>query len=1273
MTKAMTFWMMLVSAWMALASMAAGDEVGASWRRVDKGAADPLACVAWDGPLMVGVGARGLISTSTDAKTWTTRFQGVHADLKGVAWSGSHYVAVGNDGVMLRSANGIAWQRIDMPEDYEFSSITWTGSEFLALDSLFYLSTSADGISWNRRLVTWESSYGVCHFDGATYLLQRTGVSRSVDHLTWSTVLSVSNHIVPAVMRKLNGRLIYVGPSNAIRSSADGITWTMATLTGVTTPSQSLVDVAWSGSEYLAVGTSNFVWRSTDAQSWTMKHAIASGATYVKWIGGQFVAGNTARTVQTSPDGREWTKTWDRSGGNAMVWTGARYISVGQHGRIMTSEDFETWTTRDSGSFSTLWSVVWTGSFALAGGDGGTLLKSVDGLTWTPVGQGTFSGLVKLVSTGTQYYAFSSSGTHVSPDGNSWTPLTTAIASQVLGIRWLRGMFISVGVGGGIRTSPDGITWTPQVSGTTAMLESAGASDQEFLAGGQNGTLLASPDGVTWTPRTSPVSTVSALEHRFGKWFVAAHDGIYQSVDGIAWAKVPGVNRPPIFQDTVKLVWTGSELVCTGLDARTTDGATWQQVPPLSTVPAFNAVAKGPGGYVAVGASGVIWQSPDGYAWQPVASPATAALVAITASPGRWVAVGNSGTIVTSPDGIEWALRDSPTSNNLLDVAWNGQRFAAVGAGGTILSSADGSVWSASASGITYSIYNVEAMGSAFRAFANAGRVFESPDGIAWTLFDPQQLTDVVWNGTHYVAISRDNEGTWANVSSPDGLTWTRHPMGTSLFLTGLCWTGSLYVACGTSGTILTSPDAITWTPRNSGTNGWIQAVNWNGTQLVAVGEGCPFLSSPDGITWTAGTVPTGNFEDVAWADGRYVAVGDSNASATSTNGVDWQSMTGSMEWNMKTVERIGTVFLAGGSGLSSAASTGWVSAGSFDPLREFYDFETNGSMVFATSKKGIYKLEPAAAPGKWAPTLVHPSPWMDNMAHHGNEFLAVGVSGTIVLSRDGITWQTIAGGRDLSLTATAWSGSHFAGVGDKLLHASPDGRTWSRPASPLAAAAYTLNGVIWTGSRFIATGLGSVFESGADGATWTSLGTFSRNPYSVSGLAGDDDFLVAVGSDGLIAVSDGSGEAASDYQAWIAAQGADSDRAAPPQDANDDGINNLIAYALGIPAAGTATPGERAALPAVSFDGNDGGPVLTFILRESYRPGTTYIVEASSELEADDWLPLQQYTASWATGAGTASVSEASLPGGGVKVTVRGFPGLAGGKAFFRLRVVLP
>ncbi len=1274
----MRSWMAIVLIGLGFSATAMADETGTSWRRLDEGQGDRFSSVCWEGPMAVGVGSRGLLCTSTDGKSWTLRFHGVQAGLKGVAWSGSHYVAVGSGGAILRSANGTDWQRIGAPAGNDYSGVTWTGSQFIALDNYSYLSTSADGIAWNHSQINVPNAgYGIEHFDGATYLRNLWGIARSTDLVTWTQVLSLSNNHLPAAIRKLNGRLFSVGPGNAIRSSSDGITWTQPTLTGTSIAPQELRDVAWSGAAYVAVGSSNLLWRSSDGVAWTTENSVAGDATYVRWINGEFVEGDGARTVQTSPDGREWTKANDQTLGTATVWTRSRYIMVGNYGYIATSSDLETWTTRDSGIYTHLQSVVWTGSFALASGADGVVLKSDDGRVWTKVLGTSFTGLVRLAWTGTQVFAFSGSGTETSTNGTSWTRIST-LPRGFYDVKWLRDKFIAIGYSGGLESSPDGVTWTPGASGTTGPLYAAAASADGFMVGGQSGVLLASPDGIVWTPRTAPVpgGTVSSLEYRFGRWFLATTKGIHHSVDGVSWVAVPNVKAGSNFVDQVKLVWTGNELVCTGLAAKTDDGTSWQQASLQGEAPDFNAVAKGSGGYVAVGAAGVIWHSPDGYSWQPVESPTGSSLVALAARPGLWVAVGSGGVIVTSPDGVHWTMRTSGTANNLSDIASNGQRFTAVGENGTLLKSPDGHTWSVQVTGTTTSIPNVEPVGLGFKAFAGGGIVFDSPDGIGWTISKPDWISDVTWNGTSYVGVGLENgTGAWAYVSSPDALRWNRYPVGVPAYLTSICWTGTRHVACGTNGTIVTSPDGITWTQQVSGVTQWVQGVVWNGTQLVAVGHGGTLLYSPDGITWNKGTKAGSvyDYEDVAWADGRYVAAGNNGGSTTSTDGVTWQSMTGSVGSSL-TVDRVGTRFLAGGSGLFAATSTQWVSAtlGGFSTT--LYDLEANGAQLFAATTFGVYSLA-ENTPGKWNTAVqVHACPWLDNMTHNGNEFVGCGSYGTVVLSRNGTSWQNVKGGREAGFASTATNGSCFVGVGSSRPMVSPDGATWNAPATPAGSSGFTLAEVIWTGSRFLGVGPGRVFRASADGTTWANIGSTALSPSDASSVAGDDELLVAVGADGLIVVSDGSGEGTSDYHAWMAAQGAATATGAPLQDANSDGISNLIAYIHGIPATGSLTFTQRAALPAVSLDPGDGRPVITFELRESYRPGATYHVEVSPNLQSHTWQSLQRYSTGWASEPGQASVSESPLPGGGVRITVSDFPPLeSDGGCFFRLRAFLP
>ena len=674
--------------------------------------------------------------------------------------------------------------------------------------------------------------------------------------------------------------------------------------------------------------------------------------------------------------------------------------------------------------------------------------------------------------------------------------------------------------------------------------------------------------------------------------------------------------------------------------------------------------------------AGEIWHSPDGYGWQRAQSPIDRDFTALASRAGLWVAVGSGGVIVSSPNGIDWTERSSGTANSLRDVASNGQRFTAVGEQGTILISADGITWSVQPTGTTTTMPNVEASGTSFKVFGDFRVTFNSADGIVWTREARDFITDVIWNGTAYVALGNGSGGAWAHVSSPDALTWTRYPMGPNPLLTSICWNGSLYVACGRDGTITTSPDAITWTKQVSGASfNWIQSVTWNGAQFVAVGHGNTLLHSVDGITWLKG-IRTGrtsiyNYEDVVWADGQYVAVGDSGG-ITSTNGINWQPMTGNISNNL-TVDRIGTHFIAGGRNLYSATSTAWVPASQSSFPTRIYDLESNGTQLIAAMQTGIYTLT-ETTPGNWeAPVLVHASPEIDNMVRNGNEYVATGTSGTIVLSRDGTTWQTVKGGRGEGFVAVANNGSRFVGVGRDGLLISTDGDVWRHPVVPVNSSVLSMRWIIWDGSRFLGQGSDRMIWSSRDGETWAGVSSVTSPPDFYQSMAGDGEMLVAVGSGGMIVVSDGLGESSRHYQEWIAAQGAINGNAPPLRDANLDGISNLIAYMHGIPATGTLLASQRAALPAFSINPNDGTRRLVFELRESYRPGAIYQVEVSPNMDFNSWQSIQRHSGTWSSDSNQANVTETPLPGGGVRITLSNFPRVAADTAcFFRLKAIL-
>jgi photosystem II stability/assembly factor-like uncharacterized protein len=99
-------------------------------------------------------------------------------------------------------------------------------------------------------------------------------------------------------------------------------------------------------------------------------------------------------------------------------------------------------------------------------------------------------------------------------------------------------------------------------------------------------------------------------------------------------------------------------------------------------------------------------------------------------------------------------------------------------------------------------------------------------------------------------------------------------------------------VVVGDAGTILGSTDGgVTWTPRTSGTTFPLRRVVWTGSEFLAAGSTGRLLRSPDGVAWTAQPNPytaSPNAHDlnelvfVAGGGGRLVVAGSAGLLATS-------------------------------------------------------------------------------------------------------------------------------------------------------------------------------------------------------------------------------------------------------------------------------------------------------------------------------------------------------------------------------------------------------
>jgi serine/threonine protein kinase len=112
------------------------------------------------------------------------------------------------------------------------------------------------------------------------------------------------------------------------------------------TPSR-LWSVAWSGSQFVAVGADGTILTSPDGSAWTAQSSGTSNyLDGIAWSSSQFVVVGWSGTILTSPNGRTWTAqnsgTLNELSGTSIdlfgvAWSGSQFVVVGHFGTILTS------------------------------------------------------------------------------------------------------------------------------------------------------------------------------------------------------------------------------------------------------------------------------------------------------------------------------------------------------------------------------------------------------------------------------------------------------------------------------------------------------------------------------------------------------------------------------------------------------------------------------------------------------------------------------------------------------------------------------------------------------------------------------------------------------------------------------------------------------------------------------------------------------------------------------------------------------------------------
>lgn len=277
-------------------------------------------------------------------------------------------------------------------------------------------------------------------------------------------------------------------------------------------------------------------------------------------------------------------------------------------------------------------------------------------------------------------------------------------------------------------------------------------------------------------------------------------------------------------------------------------------------------------------------------------------------------------------------------------------------------------------------------------------------------------LYDMIYANNLFVAVG--SSGTV--LTSTNGKTWTQRATNVTNILYAITYGNSMYVAVGDTGTILTSPNGITWTKQTSGTSKYIRAINYGNGLFIAVGDGALVETSPDGTTWTI------------------VDIGSSITSIAnkSLKGISYGNSTENY----------------------------WIAVGDDGTIVTCADSSTHTEIVVKTNWKLLS-------------TTTFNSNTLNAVIFDGTNFISVGASGT-----------TIKG------------------------HGMTDLTNWSVPSS---YTTYSLNSVYFINNQYIVAGSNGIIMTSPDLTTWTSRS--STNTNAIYAVSYGQEIYVAIGDSGTI------------------------------------------------------------------------------------------------------------------------------------------------------------
>ena len=512
------------------------------------------------------------------------------------------FVMVGAKGKILFSENGFDWCEVPSKRGEHIAHVLWADDAFWAMGT---------------------GSYFHGEFHDYSVLLT------SADGWNWDWQLGPPSRISTFLVR--NQRLIGIGNGREVYVKDPGSDWQR-----VLGPVEELLEVVWSGEQYLLLGRSEHDPSATDAD--------------LLW---------------TSPDGVQWTR---QEPGSAAFWrplasSGTRLVRV--RDRMETSTNGLDWTASDVNLPETITHIAWGGGRFVAHGKD-FAMASTDGMRWEiqPLPSELDTNGAKLAWNGLIWILANASGPRYwSQDGLIW------------------------------RTVPQDSSLRPNRTWATVIAHEGGyaVGGYRIVEGGilDGGFIRESDGGRSWQEvNINPGLAVNDIAQTpLGLMAVGSHDifaqeagGIYRRQQGV-WENVFRTQNPVshLRHNQTTLIAIDSS----GKTFRSENGSTWQEGFVLGAVRQFQVIESA---FWALNHSGKLFRSERGISWQEFALPAgMSRTYAFAMRAGRWLVCGDDGnrgrsTWAMSEDLENWSLFQLPFSTSYRALAADDRGFYAFGA-----------------------------------------------------------------------------------------------------------------------------------------------------------------------------------------------------------------------------------------------------------------------------------------------------------------------------------------------------------------------------------------------------------------------------------------------------------------------------------------------------------------------------------------------------------------------------------------------------------------